>query len=107
MTVTGVVSTAVDSSFVRVRKPNRRMFEKLHKNHSAEQSANVQTRLDVFNADTNWFVKEKSKRFYLDLLSIPQSGGNNIKKTFRWDHRSIVGSTYRPYNGSSSVVVVV
>ena len=44
MTVTGVVSTAVDSSFVRVRKQNMRMFEKLHKNQSAEQSAKVQTR---------------------------------------------------------------
>ena len=28
--------------------------------------------------------KEKSER--LDLLSIPQSGGKNVK-TFRWDHR--------------------
>ena len=44
MTVTGVVSIAVGSSFVRVRKQNMRMFEKLHKNQSAEQSMKVQTR---------------------------------------------------------------
>ena len=36
----------------------------------------------------------------------PSQGGGNVK-TFRWDHRSIVGSTYRPYSSSSSVVVVV
>ena len=30
--------------------------------------------------------KEKTERMYLDVLSIPQSGGNNVK-TFRWDHR--------------------
>ena len=29
--------------------------------------------------------KEKSERICLDLLSIPQSGGKNVK-TFRWDH---------------------
>ena len=28
----------------------------------------------------------KKIRTHLDLLSIPQSGGKNVK-TFRWDHR--------------------
>ena len=32
------------------------------------------------------FVVERKIRTHLDLLSIPQSGGENVK-TFRWDHR--------------------
>ena len=31
-------------------------------------------------------IVQRKIRTYLDLLSIPQSGGKNVK-TFRWDHR--------------------
>ena len=43
--------------------------------------------VQVFRFFRNFQLSSKEKmRTRLDLLSIPQSGGKNIK-TFRWDHR--------------------